>query len=540
MRNHREISAKKQYRTMAVELAEQLRRSGQSRTAERRRNVFVVILAVGLLLIVPMAGGIWLSVKKLSGWALPLCLLCWGALPLIIWIRQSLLVRRFCPVKEAEKLVELREGEEALRSLPRSEPLLMIPELPEPHIRNLLYHWLCRCGFREPGEPVAAFRLRAGDLPEDPLRRLSPESEVLAIPLGDWLPKDRAFFIYGRNMLRGEVLSPDGQRIREILPEKTGAARKAAGTARETVEATFLRAYPGQSAPRRFETVVRWDLGGRDPLDGVEIYDGGDFWHLVSFGLSDHRREGTVKREPCGCELTLKLKKDCCPDEDAELRNLWKLLQQIALLPVWEGKRFHPTECLCLDRDDALDARRQSGFTGLLLIRDPAAELTEGSRGRVEFLEIVGLRTTERDTVTDRASAAALYELLGSDLTDYRRASVVPSRDEPRTNRAAADPARKRSLYFYREKSPDDEAPEEGPRSYIQDRSTLDVYFDGQGVRLGGELMGSEFVSETEGAVWLWPPARAGRPLTEEEQRRAAELLTARYRGRSFNVRFEK
>ena len=78
------------------------------------------------------------------------------------------------------------------------------------------------------------------------------------------------------------------------------------------IEKEFLRAYPGQTDPRHYGTLVKWKFGGNDPLDGISIYDGGNYWHFVSFGLSELYEKESENKEISGYgyELTLKLKKD--------------------------------------------------------------------------------------------------------------------------------------------------------------------------------------------------------------------------------------
>ena len=38
---------------------------------------------------------------------------------------------------------------------------------------------------------------------------------------------------------------------------------------------------------QQFGTLIGWQLGGPDPLDSFRVYDGGDFWHIIGFGLSE-------------------------------------------------------------------------------------------------------------------------------------------------------------------------------------------------------------------------------------------------------------
>lgn len=58
-------------------------------------------------------------------------------------------------------------------------------------------------------------------------------------------------------------------------------------------------------------------LGGKDPLDGISVYDGGDYWHFVTYGLSElYDKESNVKEiSGYGMEFTFKLKKDSCEND---------------------------------------------------------------------------------------------------------------------------------------------------------------------------------------------------------------------------------
>ena len=56
----------------------------------------------------------------------------------------------------------------------------------------------------------------------------------------------------------------------------------------QAIEQEFLRVYPGQDNPKHYGTLIKWVLGGKDPLDGISIYDGGSYWHFVATGTSSH------------------------------------------------------------------------------------------------------------------------------------------------------------------------------------------------------------------------------------------------------------
>ena len=55
----------------------------------------------------------------------------------------------------------------------------------------------------------------------------------------------------------------------------------------DAITEEFDRVYPGQTKPLHYAAIVPYMLGGDDPLNGISIYDGGDFWHFVSYGLTE-------------------------------------------------------------------------------------------------------------------------------------------------------------------------------------------------------------------------------------------------------------
>ena len=81
----------------------------------------------------------------------------------------------------------------------------------------------------------------------------------------------------------------------------------------DAITAEFERIYPDQTAPIHYGTIVPYELGGNDPLNGISIYDGGDFWHFVSYGLTELYEKESQDKEwsGFGYELTFKLKKNC-------------------------------------------------------------------------------------------------------------------------------------------------------------------------------------------------------------------------------------
>lgn len=195
----------------------------------------------------------------------------------------------------------------------------------------------------------------------------------------------------------------------------------------EAIDQEFLRAYPGQTNPKHYGTLIKWHFGGNDPLDGISIYDGGDYWHFVSYGLTELYDKESEDRDISGYgyELTLKLKKYDFENEEAELKNICGILQWIARMTFTKGEIFNPFEFVYTGQTTGVDAFQKSNITGFITVEDPVVHPIETSNGRVEFVELVGMTDTELKTLSTHRSVEAIYQKLGTDITDYHRESLV-------------------------------------------------------------------------------------------------------------------
>lgn len=116
----------------------------------------------------------------------------------------------------------------------------------------------------------------------------------------------------------------------------------------DAIDEEAKRIYPGQDNPKHYEPLIKWCFGGSDPLDGISVYDGGDYWHFVTYGLSElYDKESDDKEwSGYGMEFTFKIKKDSYADEEYEIKCICGLLQQIARLTFESGEIFNPFEYL--------------------------------------------------------------------------------------------------------------------------------------------------------------------------------------------------
>lgn len=188
------------------------------------------------------------------------------------------------------------------------------------------------------------------------------------------------------------------------------------------------RIYTGQTNPRHYGALISWKLGGNDPLDGISVYDGGNCWHFVTYGLSElgEKENDDPERSGYGMEFTFKLKKDKYEDEEGEILCVCGILQAIARMTFEQGDIFNPYEYLYSGQKEGIDAGMKSEITGFITVPDPDLRTLSTPNGRVDFVEFIGVTDKELQMIMNKQiRVRELYEKLGSDVTDYGRDSVV-------------------------------------------------------------------------------------------------------------------
>ena len=186
------------------------------------------------------------------------------------------------------------------------------------------------------------------------------------------------------------------------------------------------RKYKGQN-PQHFGTLIKWNFGGNDPLDGISVYDGGDYFHFVTYGLSELYEKESENKDISGygMEFTFKLKKDNYENEEAELKCICNILQSIARLTFTKGEIFKPYEFLYTGQTQGIDAKMKSNITGFITIPDTVFNPIDTPNGKLIFVEFIGVTNDELLAVKDKnIDVKSLYEKIGSDITSYNRQSV--------------------------------------------------------------------------------------------------------------------
>lgn len=176
----------------------------------------------------------------------------------------------------------------------------------------------------------------------------------------------------------------------------------------DAITAACEAVYPAQKDPKHYGTLISW--------------------HFVTFGLSElYQKESDDKEiSGYGMEFTFKLKKDDYEDEEAEIKCVCGILQTIARITFTKGEIFGPYEYLYTGQTQGIDTKMQSAITGFITVPDKQLKSIVTPNGKVDFVAFIGATDAELTAVRNHEmTAAELYEKIGSDVTDYKRKTVI-------------------------------------------------------------------------------------------------------------------
>lgn len=197
----------------------------------------------------------------------------------------------------------------------------------------------------------------------------------------------------------------------------------------DAITACFEGIYPGQTNPIHYAPIIKWMLGGNDPLDGISVYDGGKYWHFVTYGLSELYEKESEEEEYSGygMEFTFKLEKAGSEEENTDnIRGICGILQAIARITFESGEIFGVNEYLYTGQTQGIDPKGASGIVGFITKADADAKSMVTPFGKVEFVEFIGVTDAELNAVRDKKlTVEELFEKLGTDVTSYQRKSMV-------------------------------------------------------------------------------------------------------------------
>ncbi len=181
-----------------------------------------------------------------------------------------------------------------------------------------------------------------------------------------------------------------------------------------SIDQELEKLYPGQE-PQHYGTVVKYMIGGNDPLDGLSIYESSkhtDYFHIVSYGLSElYYNEESAGGEfsKWGFELTFRVKKvnGEGPSDQAWAMNMMQNLARY----VFNSKRWFE-EYHALDARGPIRIGYDTDITALAFVTDPELGTIDTPHGQVQFLQIVGLTTDEFKSLTVNKGDKTVEEVI--------------------------------------------------------------------------------------------------------------------------------
>jgi len=177
---------------------------------------------------------------------------------------------------------------------------------------------------------------------------------------------------------------------------------------------SLLREVYGDQVPMHWGTLIRYTLGGRDPLDGISAYqctDGGiDHLHFVTYGYTSlYYDEAAVGGDfsRFGFEMTFRLASTLPPAE----QPIWvcNLLQNLARY-VFESKKWFE-QYHWIPANGPIRFDYETDIVGLAFLNDPVLGPIDSPHGRVEFIQAFGITQSELDSFTStQHTAEAIIE----------------------------------------------------------------------------------------------------------------------------------
>ncbi|MCP2324466.1 hypothetical protein HDA40_002973 [Hamadaea flava] len=194
----------------------------------------------------------------------------------------------------------------------------------------------------------------------------------------------------------------------------------------DAIDAALARLYPGIE-PLHYGTILKWSLGGDDPLDGVSVYRREDHWHFVTYGMSELyvKESSDPDVSGWGFEFTFRLIRAA----DEEQPPVWALnfLQNLARYVFSTGNVFEPGHHINANGPIAVD-QPSTLIRAATFADDPELGVLDTPHGTVRFLQIVGI-TLDEYAAVELWDATRLLSVLSAYLpnlvTDLNRASLT-------------------------------------------------------------------------------------------------------------------
>lgn len=205
----------------------------------------------------------------------------------------------------------------------------------------------------------------------------------------------------------------------------------------DAIENEVKRIHPLWENARYYTPKTAWESGGTEPLEQISIHKEEDYFHFITYGLTElHDKESKDQtKSGFGTELTLKLKRGEYKNQSEERKELLYialLLQKFAKYIIQENSIVKPYEDTYLVKGSSLrknigiDIAGTSNIVAFITVPDKDLQSLDTPYGRVDFIALIGITKKELQAIRNRKiTEKELYEKIGTDVTSYRRKSVI-------------------------------------------------------------------------------------------------------------------
>ena len=188
----------------------------------------------------------------------------------------------------------------------------------------------------------------------------------------------------------------------------------------DAIDAELEKLY-GDTEPRHYGSIIKYWMGGEDPLDGTSIYDCKEqtpHRHIISYGMSElyfSPESADTEFSKWGFEFTFRItpcKLDPASDSGTPHEPFWaiNLMNNLARYVFESEKWFEPYHFI--PTNSPIRSDTETALVGIAFVPDPKLPAIDTPNGKVDFLQMVGLTQSELDWLWQEPSTARCKELI--------------------------------------------------------------------------------------------------------------------------------
>lgn len=187
----------------------------------------------------------------------------------------------------------------------------------------------------------------------------------------------------------------------------------------DAISEQFEKLYPGVNAPHYGTAITSRArlFGGDNYLDGYSLYASPNgYQHIVTYGMtalySDPEAFGG-EWSRWGYEMTMKL----VADKPEDCTWALDMLSNLARYTYTQERWFEPNQYVGGDGTSINRDKPDAKLTALLIVPDSEIQGVKSLHGQVDFLQLVGLTTSELEVIM--ADRSRIPELIAALQADY-------------------------------------------------------------------------------------------------------------------------